>query len=107
MINVKVNNVIPSGGGNADYKGLDLEHIVPGSQVYLQDTDLATVAYFKYKGDIVTHSDVSTVTEAEYLEADAASKIPFVTPEQKAIDTLKADLVETQNAVNFILLGGL
>ncbi|AEH46799.1 hypothetical protein [Parageobacillus thermoglucosidasius] len=87
---VKVSNLIQP-NGTTDYKGLDLEKIVPGSQLYPDDN----TAYFFYTGNVVEHVDVTVITEEEYnaKKKEIKSKAPLSYDErleliQKAIDDL-------------------
>jgi hypothetical protein len=88
---VKVSNLVQP-NGTADYKGLDLDKIVPGSQLY---PDNENTVYFFYTGDVVEHADVMVITEEEYYakKAEIVSKVPLSYDErleliQKAIDDL-------------------
>ncbi|MDU5145374.1 MAG: hypothetical protein E6230_24660 [Paenibacillus dendritiformis] len=67
MIGLKVINVAPERGGNYDYKGLDLDKFVSGSQVYPRGTrDFYVITE---QEDIPEHEDVRLITEAEYEAA--------------------------------------
>lgn len=61
---VKVSNLIQS-NGHADYKGLDLNKIVAGTQLY---PDYDNVAYFFYDGEVPTVTGLQVVTLATYDE---------------------------------------
>lgn len=51
--------------GNADYKGLNIDLIVPGSQIYLDG-----VCYIQTdEPDIPEHGDIEEVTQEEYKAA--------------------------------------
>lgn len=62
---VKIINL--QNNGVFDYKGIDLDKIVAGSQAYDQDNKLVYVEYSSNK--IPNHSDLSVVTTEEYQEA--------------------------------------
>jgi hypothetical protein len=62
MTIIKITNLIQQ-NGQADYKGLNLDTIVKGSQLYPENEN---VAYVKYVGAIPIHSDVSEIAQAEY-----------------------------------------
>lgn len=100
---VKVSNLIIN--NVADYKGLDLNKIVGGTQLY---PDYDNVAYFFYDGDVIESTYLEIVTEATYIEhkkrIDSAPKP--ITQEQQ-IANLKSDLTATQEAVDFLLMGGI
>lgn len=61
---IEVKNLIQA-SGTADYKGLDIDNIVSGTQLY---PDYDNVAYFHYDGEAVDHADVSVITPATYAE---------------------------------------
>ena len=61
---IKISNLLQI-NGQPDYKGLDLEKIVPGTQLY---PDYDNVAYFEYDGEVAEGGDVRIVTRATYDE---------------------------------------
>ena len=62
---VKIEDWLPGGIGNADYKGLDTDLFVPGSQLYFMDH-----CYIKTTEDLGTsYKDVKVVTDEEYQAA--------------------------------------
>lgn len=72
MIGIKITNVVGERGGNYDYKGLDIDKFVPGSQVYPRGTrDFYVITE---QEDIPKHEDVLLVTEAEYEAAYNAER---------------------------------
>lgn len=106
MINYKVSNLFDL-QGTAQYKGLKLDQIVAGSQVYPHDENLA---YLKYAGKQVDHKDLSILTEEEYenLKGESLSKAP-----KSPIDELIAKNEELQNkqtlmqtAIDDLIFGG-
>lgn len=67
MIGIRIVNVVGERGGVYDYKGLDIDSFVPGSQVYPSGTrDFYVITE---QEDIPKHEDILLVTEAEYKEA--------------------------------------
>ncbi|MDQ0412736.1 hypothetical protein [Mesobacillus stamsii] len=99
---IKITNLIHP-GGRADYKGLNLEQIVPGSQLY---PSYDNVAYFFYDGAVTEGGDISIVTQATYDShkqriADELTQI--VTPEKRIENlelenqTLKQQLQQTNS----------
>ncbi|PZM67506.1 hypothetical protein [Paenibacillus dendritiformis] len=67
MIGLKVTNVIGPRGGECDYKGLDIDKFVPGTQVYPAGTrDFYVITE---QEDIPVHEDIHLITEEEYSEA--------------------------------------
>lgn len=72
MICLKVINVAPERGGMYDYKGLDINKIVPGTQVYPYGTrDFYGITE---QEDIPEHGDIHLITEAEYEAAYNAER---------------------------------
>jgi hypothetical protein len=59
---IKISNLIDL-KGIADYKGLDLDMIHSGTQLYPEGTN---EAYFYYNGDMLTHEDIVEIDEATY-----------------------------------------
>lgn len=98
MIYVKVSNVFTS-QGNADYKGLDLDKIVPGTQLYPQGANYCIVGY---EGDLPMNTDLVEVTETDHttlmdqiknnqplsLSDQLAKANDQITLMQKALDSL-------------------
>ena len=65
---VKISN-LTGANGIADYKGLNIDLNVAGSQVYPNDEN---VAYLFNTGAIPEHADIEIITEEEYLLAKQA-----------------------------------
>ncbi len=59
---IKISNLIQS-DGNADYKTLNLDFIVPGSQIYPTNEN---VAYVEYNKTFEVHDELSEVTKEEF-----------------------------------------
>jgi hypothetical protein len=87
-------------GGVADYKGIDLNGIIPNTQLY-PNVDGEMVAYLGLDSNLTipTHDDVQEITSTEYQAAreDYESSLPQ-SPEQ-AIEELKS-----QNAAMMLAL---
>ncbi|WCR29708.1 hypothetical protein L3476_13870 [Paenibacillus thiaminolyticus] len=72
MIGLKLINVVGPNGGNCDYKGLDINKFVSGSQVYPRGTrDFYVITE---QEDIPEHPDIQFVTEEEYEAAYEAER---------------------------------
>lgn len=86
---LKVNNLIQL-GGNADYKGLDINLIVGGTQLYFLDNG-KNEAYFMYKGDAVDHFDLEVITEEQYQAAkrEYEESMPVTVSPEEEIQYLK------------------
>lgn len=94
MTIVKISNLIQP-NGRADYKGLDLEKIVAGSQLYPNDN----TAYFFYTGDVIEHPDVLVISEDEYnaKKVEIESNLPLSIDERLEL---------LQRAIDDLILGG-
>lgn len=100
MINLKISNLAGL-NGRCDYKGLDIDLIVPGTQVYPSGED---VAYFSFDGDLVEHPDITVLTEEEYQAAISAEQSK---PQPKSeLETLREQVALMQSALDELLLGG-
>lgn len=85
--------------GNADFKGLDPMQVKAGTQIYI-DND----AYFFYKGEVVKHDEIISITETEYQEKKGyVNNLP--TPKSE-IEILQEELeeIKTQNAQMLLAL---
>ncbi|BFH11191.1 hypothetical protein [Paenibacillus melissococcoides] len=67
MIGLKIINAIGERGGNYDYKGLDFEKFVPGTQVY--PTGTRDFYVITEQEDIPKHEDIHLITTEEYEAA--------------------------------------
>lgn len=88
MRHLKITNILLP-GGVIDYKGLDIEQFVPGSQVYPHDTLFALVA--TEQEDIPTHPDVIELTEQQYND-EVADVIANMPPPETETEQRLADL---------------
>ena len=64
MVYVKVTNLFNGKMfGEVDYKGLDIQRIIPGTQLNMPEDD---VICFEYDGEVPEHVDLQVLTEEEY-----------------------------------------
>ena len=106
---LKVNNLIQISGA-ADYKGLNLNKIVTGTQIY-PPTDNS--AYFYYEGDYAPLKDIQEVDEVTYQQVieEMSNRTGDTVSSEQEIELLKqkneeltiatvelADTVAIQNA---------
>lgn len=93
MTYVQVDNV-KQASGFFDYKGLDLNLIVPGTQHYPQASNSA---FFGYEGVIPEHPDLHSITEEHYetVKADELKPEPSV---YEQLDELKKKYVVLEQA---------
>lgn len=75
---IKISNLMNT-DGKADYKGLDLNLIVAGSQIYPNDN----TAYLKYNGTAATDNDITELTESDYLAKKNEIEKPATTIESR------------------------
>ncbi|WP_213431615.1 hypothetical protein, partial [Paenibacillus dendritiformis] len=73
MIGVKIINAIGERGGNYDYKGLDFEKFVPGTQVY--PTGTRDFYVITEQEDIPEHEDILLITTEEYEAVYEAERV--------------------------------
>ncbi|MFW5435198.1 hypothetical protein [Paenibacillus apiarius] len=72
MKGIKITNVVGERGGNYDYKGLDFELFVPGTQIYPSGTrDFYVITE---EENIPKHEDIILITTEEYEAAYAAEQ---------------------------------
>lgn len=93
---LQINNLIDS-NGTANYKTLNIERIIGGTQLY----DLKTnKAYFDYEGDFLPHPDILEISVDEYESIkNTLNKVNGLTIEER--------LTLAEQTINDILLGGL
>lgn len=98
MIYIKVDNLIQL-NGNADYKGLDIDGILAGTQIYLLENG-KNEAYFTYNGDIVGHDDIQQITEEEYLAVkyDYEKSLSVAVNPEEEIQQLRLAMAEMAEA---------
>ena len=97
---IKVKNLRQQTGA-CDYKGLDIDLIVTGSQLYPSDDNSA---YFMYNGEVVNHIDLSIITQDEYEKV----KNIEIDTEKPTLES-EVNMLKEQNAQMLLALvnGGL
>ncbi|BFH15903.1 hypothetical protein WJ0W_003295 [Paenibacillus melissococcoides] len=100
MIGLKIINVVPERSGNLDYKGLDINLFVAGSQIYPPGTRDCYVITAQV--DIPKHEDIHLVTEAEYEAAYNAERERQQEP--GPIEQLKAENEELRKQLDALQL---
>ncbi|MFW5436260.1 hypothetical protein [Paenibacillus apiarius] len=104
MIGLKIVNIMPERGGNCDYKGLDIDKFIPGSQVYPSGTRDCYV--ITEEENIPEHEDITLITTEEYEAASAAEQ--NVQHEPGPIEQLQEENKELRkqiDAMQLALLG--
>lgn len=93
---LQINNLIDT-KGIADYKTLNIEQIIVGTQLY----DLKNnKAYFGYEGDFISHPDILKISVEEYESIkNSLNKISGLSIEER--------LTLAEQTINDILLGGI
>ena len=102
MIIIKVSNLTKN-TGLCDYKGLNLDLIEGGTQLY---PTWENTAYFYYSDDsIVSVGDITVIDQATY---DSIKTQMENQPKPKTeFDNLKDTLNSIQDAIDFLLMGGM
>jgi polyhydroxyalkanoate synthesis regulator protein len=106
MFYYKILNLVKE-NGRCDYKGLDIEKIMPGSPVY-NDPHI-TMCVLASEEDIQGTEELIKLTEEEYTtEAETIkANIPPAPPTpQEEITQLKEQNVLMQQALDELILGG-
>lgn len=99
--------------GQSDYKGLNIDLFISGSQVY--STDMSVFIGATTEELLPVHADLTEITEAEYIskKADIIASYPLPKEEQNAvkISELEAQLKTAQednaNLVTMLVEGGI
>lgn len=92
---IKITNLITD--NNVDYKSLNIDKIITGSQVY----DFTnSIAYVEYNESYSPHSDLVEITQSDYDNA----KIALLAQERL---TLEERVISVEQTLNTILLGGI
>lgn len=100
----KINNIVRT-DGNFDYKGFNIDLFVPGKLLYSLDFNVDNFAYITTTEIIeLRHEDVTEVTQDEF---DAYKELIKVTPVKSELAELKEQLISTQQALDFLILGGM
>lgn len=103
-----IKNILPQpfGSGQIDYKGLDIDKFIPGSQVYAHDVTECVIATSEdYNGE---NPDVIELTQEEYEAKVEELKATYLDPEPTP-DEMIAQQQEQIDALNIAmaaLLGG-
>jgi len=103
-----IKNILPGpfNSGQIDYKGLDINQFVPGSQVYAYDVTECVIATSEdWQGD---HPDVIELTQEEYEAKAEELKATYPDPEPTP-DEMIAQQQEQIDALTIAmaaLLGG-
>jgi len=94
---VKVFNLVQD-NGHVDYKGLDLNKIVGGTQLY---PNYDNVAYFMYDGDVTETTGIQIVTQATYDE----HKNRIANEPKPLSDSDRIKMLE--DSIDFLMMGGM
>jgi formaldehyde-activating enzyme involved in methanogenesis len=97
----KINNLINQ-KGNADYKGIDISKIMPGTQVYPQDYKTNNSCLIASTEVKQTNGDLVQITEEEYntFKQEILSAFQVQPTAEERITLL-------EQALNDLLLGGM
>jgi hypothetical protein len=89
---LKIKNLLDEYSGNCDYKGIDLDKIISGSQFY--DIEDENIAILQTREEIVPqHGDIQILTREEYTEMKSLI-------EEK--ERLRREEYEKNNPVNIL-----
>ncbi|WP_268623899.1 hypothetical protein [Paenibacillus alvei] len=96
MQGLKISNIYSEYGGDLDYKGLDVEQFVPGSQIYPANEGICYV--ITNEEEVPEHSDIVMITTDEYEAARDKYVVNPVRPPspdamQQQIDALQASVL--------------
>lgn len=95
MMNLKINNILAQ-DGSIDYKGLNIEKFIAGTQKYPISHEYCIV---KTSGEVPEHNDIIVLTDSEY-EAEKElidnERSNYKSDEEKAIDELKTKLAQAE-----------
>lgn len=101
---LKIKNYFIDGGG--DFKGLDPKQAKAGTQFYIEND-----AYLFYKGELVKHDEIITITETEYAaEKERFESLPKEVSDTDRINELEKENKELKNNIadlwEMVLFGG-
>lgn len=99
MNHIKISNFQTN--GVSDYKGLNTDQVVPGSQ--FQD-EPNNIYYIAYKSNIVEHSDIQVINEVDYSNKKQQLQTPIV-PVETQLQDLRSQIKTTNDTLDFLLLG--
>jgi cyclophilin family peptidyl-prolyl cis-trans isomerase len=92
---IKINNFLNE-FDQPDYKGLDLNKVIPGSQIYSQDLSYAVLAT---EEEFVTlPTDTNELTQEQYLQEKGSVKNQNQQPNQQEILIKTVALLSTNSA---------
>lgn len=92
---LKINNLRQQ-DGKSDYKGLDIDLIEPGTQLYPTKEN---TAYFKYNGFKNQNSDVIEITESEYIAKKNEIESTLPIPIDERVSTLETLVLQLQGVI--------
>lgn len=93
---LQINNLIDT-KGVADYKTLNVEQIISGTQLYDFENN---IAYLGYTGEFKQHPDIVVISDIEYENVKN-------TLNKKQELSLEERVTAAEQAINTILLGGM
>lgn len=101
MQGLKILNLVPEGGGVCNYKGLDIDMFIPGSQIYPGDERACYL--ITNEETIPEHADILRITTDEYEVAREKYVVNPVRPPstedlQKQIDAMQLALMGMMDA---------
>lgn len=97
---IKIKNLM-NPDGNVDYKGLDIQKIVAGSQLYPLGENYCMV---EYAGSPVTHRDIIEVSESDH---NALKTLMKSNQPKSEMDELKEKQKLMQKAIDDLIFGGM
>lgn len=95
---IKINNLIQK-NGVADYKGLDLNNIVCGTQLYPSDNKAYFVYDMELNAEIISMVDVEVISESQYLEVKNEIEKESPISLEEEIKQLKEQNTILENAI--------
>jgi hypothetical protein len=103
---MKILKIINLGEGKLDYKGLDINRFIPGSQLYAEDYSVFYV--YTAEENIPDHPDVQIVSQEEYDEfKQYLLNLPKPKSDlevmQEELNEVKANLQIAKNTIDFLL----
>lgn len=96
MQGLKILNLLPEGGGTCDYKGLNIDMFLPGSQIYPPSERVCYV--ITNQENIPDNKDIIVITTDKYEEARQKyvvnpERLPTLEEQQKQIDSLQTTVL--------------
>lgn len=87
--------------GQCDYKGLDIDKFVPGSQVYKKDMTMCVIATTE-DGELPSNPDLEIITEQQYIQ----EKQEIIAEYQIEQQTIDQKIALMQAAIDDLILNG-